>query len=549
MGKLRNKCERKVKKPMNCEENKIISVKSNRECFFDDYLLDSEKTTAKHLLHHPQKKEMVMLCDKPWEGDYCGYFNFFFDKNYHGFDGSYTDGVYRMYYLGRRSGYSFSKATKEDVAGGVVVCYAESADGINWIKPNLNLFGWNGNFENNIVLDKTVHPDIDNFYVFYDENPDCPADERYKGIGAYDEPKGPNGELNEFRLYSFLSADGIHFRMGNMLTNKGFFDSLNIIMWDEEAKKYRGYVRGLHKKGEDPAKTTGNVGAWDKTGGAIKKETNSAGGKMPQCTRAIMYIESEDFKSWSEPVFLRYSDGREFQMYTNGISKYFRAPNIYIGIATRYVERLDWTGNYDQLCGLEKRKGKITEGGYVRFGTSLTDCVFMTSRDGLSFTRYPNAFMRPGAESGKNWTYGDCYPTPMFAITPSSNEGAADEMSFYCGEDYGMGNSSQICRYTLRLDGFVSLSATDKEEKIVTKKFVYEGDNLYINFSTSAMGYMYFTLIDEHGNRFESCETFGDSVERKVIFDEGVVTSLSGKAVTMEIRMFDADIYSMQFAE
>ena len=526
----------------------MISIGTNRECFFDDYLIDNEKTTAKFKIHHPVKEEMVMLCDKPWEGDYCGYFNFFFDKNHKGFDGSHPEGVYRMYYLGRRSGYSYSKATKEDVAGGAVVCYAESADGINWVKPELDIFSWRGNTKNNIILDKTVHPDIDNFYVFYDENPDCPADEKYKGICANDEPKGPNGELNEFRLYSFLSADGIHFRMGNMLTNKGFFDSLNIIMWDNEAKKYRGYVRGLHKKGEDPAKATGNVGAWDKTGGAIKTETNAAGGKMPECIRAVMYIESEDFITWSEPKFLSYSDGREFQMYTNGISKYFRAPNIYVSIATRYVERGDWTKNYDQLCGLEKRKAKIEEGGYVRFGTSLTDCIFMTSRDGLNFTRYPAAFMRPGAENGKNWVYGDCYPTPMFAAIPSK-DGSDDEMSFYSTENYGMGSHVEVYRYILRLDGFVSLSSTDKEEIIVTKPFVFEGENLYINFSTSAMGGMCFTLIDEDGNKIESCETFGDSTDRKVIFDEGAVAKLSGKKVTMEIKLFDGDIYSMRFGK
>ena len=190
----------------------MIDLGSRRECFFDDFLIDTEKTTARLTLGSPQKREKVLTLDKPWEGDYCGYYNFFFDDQYPGFDGKHPGGVYRMYYLGRRSNYSVSQFKKEDIDGGVVVCYAESADGINWVRPSLGIFSWNGNMENNIVLDKTIHPDIDNFYVFRDDNPDCPADEKYKGIGAFDDPKGPNGELGEFRLFSFLSSYGIHFR-------------------------------------------------------------------------------------------------------------------------------------------------------------------------------------------------------------------------------------------------------------------------------------------------------------------------------------------------
>lgn len=525
----------------------MINIGSRRECFFDDFLLDS-KTTASFMLHHPKKCEAIMTHDAPWEGDNCIAHNFFFDKHYHGFDGSHPNGVYRMYYVGLRSDYPYSVYAGDDYNGSFVICYAESDDGLNWIKPSLGLFQWKGNYDNNIVVGPELHPECCSFTVFYDENPDCPEDERYKAITSWDDPKGPNGEIGEFRLFTFLSPDGIHFRKGDMITNKGFFDSLNIVMWDKSAEKYRCFARGVHVKGQDP--TSGEMAdSWDKIGGFIRNEMNT-NKAFPPVIRDILYYESYDYKTWTDPVWLRYDDGKELQMYTNGIMQYPRAPHMFIGLPTRYNERSEWTGNYDELCGKEKRRVRIEHDNSIRSGTAFTDCAFMTSRDGINFHRYGTAFMSAGEETGRNWLYGDCYPTPNFALTPSTYEGAPDELSFYCVENHLLGIPAVLYRYTLRLDGFASLHADDEEKLVITKPFTYDGDNLYINFASSAFGYIYFTLVSEDGERFESCETFGNTVDRRVIFnDTSAVSKLSGKKVTLEMRMFDSDIYSMRFGE
>lgn len=521
----------------------MINIGRRRECFFDDFLIDNEKTTAKQQLHTPVKREEVLRCDEPWEGDISAYFNFFFDDQYSGYDGAHPEGVYRLYYLGRRTAYSYNPNNK-DAQKGVVVCYAESADGINWVKPSLKLFQWDGNYDNNIILDKTIHPDIDNFMVFRDDNPLCPADEKYKGIAAFDEPLKPNGEKGEFRLFSFLSADGIKFRLGNMLTNKGYFDSLNVVYWDDKAELYRGFVRGVHSEGSDPSSVVGGQENWDKVRGIIKgKEKDS----VFNIIRDVLYIESKDFKTWSDPVWLKYADNEEIQMYSNCISPYFRAPHMYVGFPARYFERTEWTPNYDQLTGREQRIERMEEG--KRGGLVVSDCGFMTSRDGVHFQRFGNAFMRPGMENGRNWVYGDGFLTRGMAVTPSIYEGEEKEISLYMHENSLMGIPVQLFRHTIRLDGFVSLCATNKEEIIVTKPFVYDGDQLYANISTSARGYLYFTLVSETGERFESCEIFGDATEKKISFHEMCVSKLSGQCVTLEIRLFDADIYGIRFGD
>ena len=160
----------------------MLNIKNRRECFFDDFLIDTEKTTAKRILHHPVKRERVLLHDAPWEGDGCTYHHIFFDPRWHGVKGDYPNGTYRMYYLGYHGGEFCEFWNKDQLEGGFRICYAESGDGIHFEKPDLGICTYGGSTHNNLILDKTIHPESCQLYVFYDENPDCPESERYKGI-------------------------------------------------------------------------------------------------------------------------------------------------------------------------------------------------------------------------------------------------------------------------------------------------------------------------------------------------------------------------------
>ena len=67
-----------------------------------------------------------------------------------------------------------------------------------------------------------------------------------------------------------------------------------------------------------------------------------------------------------------------------------------------------------------------------------------------------------------------------------------------------------------------------------------------MNFSTSAYGWMRFKLRDTDGNVISSCETFGDSTDRRVRFG-GDVGAFAGRPVVLSVNMFDADLYSIMF--
>ena len=64
-----------------------IQIDSRLELMVDDYLID-KMTGARLVLHQPEKREVAIHYDAPWEGNNCGYHTVFQDGD-----------LYRMYYV------------------------------------------------------------------------------------------------------------------------------------------------------------------------------------------------------------------------------------------------------------------------------------------------------------------------------------------------------------------------------------------------------------------------------------------------------------------
>jgi hypothetical protein len=138
--------------------------------------------------------------------------------------------------------------------------------------------------------------------------------------------------------------------------------------------------------------------------------------------------------------------------------------------------------------------------------------------------------------------------------TKSALEGAPAELSLYAVENYWTGTSSDLRRYTLRLDGFVSVSAPMDGGELITKSVIFSGKNLILNFSSSAAGDIRVELQDETGHpvpgfTLDDCPpVFGDSLERMVIWNNASdLSSLAGKPVRIRFVLKDADLYSFRF--
>ena len=473
---------------------KPLNIGTRRELFWDDGLIETSRTTAEARVHAPRIEEVVLRHDAPWEGDGCNAHSIIHDGD-----------RYRMYYLAWKM---LDENVTQHSTRELVVCYAESRDGLHWEKPSLGICDYKGSRDNNILLDRTNCEQRDMPYVFLDDNPACPQSERFKMIR-----KGA-----EKPLTCYVSEDGIHFRKGWTLTDQGAFDTQNIAMWDPERQAYMAYIRNFHER---PS--------------VVKA------GKTH--IRDIRWMTSVDFKNWTTPELLDFQGGEDYPLYVNAIQRYARAPHQYVGFPSRYVEREAWTPNYDQLAGADLRR-KIT-GVHPRYGLATTDCVFMTSRNGETWTRYDEAFMRPGIERLNNWVYGDCFIVPALIETPSRLPHAPAELSLYSFENHWRMIPAELRRYTLRLDGFVSRHADYAEKRLVTRPFIFDGSSLSLNFSTSARGSIYVTLRSPDQPRV-SCELFGDTLDRRVPFD-GDLAALAGREVIMEIALRDADVFSFRF--
>ncbi len=470
-------------------------------------IVDGGKTTAQFQIAEPVKKETVFVADQPWELGMAHYANVVQDG-----------GKYRMYYIShtKRDRKSLKTNPKETVEFlDTYVCYAESADGIHWEKPALGLIEYEGSYENNILLRSMDKPEdegfFDNFFVFIDTNPACPPEKRFKAT-AY---------MHHYRLGWYSSPDGIHWQFEAIFDMPGKFDTLNVCWWDAEIGRYVAYVRDFHDIPED--------------------------GDLNRGIRDARRTESEDFIHWTTPQLITFGETEDYPIYTSNICRYYRNPDIYIGFPTRYEERLAWSDSFEKLCGKEARKQQIEI--CPRYGLTVTDCIFMSSADGLNFDKCDEAIFAPGYEFDANWLYGNCYPAYFMWETPVG-DGENKELSMLVGQYYRHSNSRYkdvFERYTLRIDGFACYRARFQGAKVVTKPFIFEGDELSINFSTSAKGSIYITLRDGEGNEAKTCELFGDAINRSVRFENAELSAFKNKPVTLEFEMRDARLYAFEF--
>ncbi len=478
-----------------------IDIGSRLELLVDDYLLDAMTGDARLQLHRPRRSEIVFRTDAKWEGNASAYQSVFRDGD-----------IYRMYYRGTHYRHSGPPAqATEDHPW--FLCYAESDDGISWRRPELGICEFNEATNNNIVLSPEMLAEIGgdpaHTAVFLDQNPACPPEERIKCI-ILGKPHG---------LYALASGDGVHFSIMSKepIITEGAFDSQNLAFYDPVREEYREYHRGF-KDG----------------------------------VRGIMTATSDDFLHFPKPEWLSYTDSIDEHLYTNQVQPYYRAPHIFMGFPMRYSDR-GWSDPMLELPGLDERL--IRAKSHPRYGTTVTDGLFMTSRDGGSFYRWAEAFIRPGPRQRESWVYGDNFIFWGMLETPSTIEDAPNEISMYAVEGYWEGIDTSVRRYALRVDGFVSAYAPFDGGGFTTKPLTFDGGNLTINAETSGAGSVRVEVQDVDGNpldgySLEECPPiFCDSLRHVVRweYEGGDLRALAGTPIRLRFELSDADLYAFQF--
>ena len=171
----------------------------------------------------------------------------------------------------------------------------------------------------------------------------------------------------------------------------------------------------------------------------------------------------------------------------------------------------------------------------------------MSSRDGLHWDRgFMESILRPGI-GPRHWT------SRNNLLSNGIVETGEKEISMYVlrHRDFP---SVHFERVPWRKDGFVSASAGFGGGEVTTRPLMFDGGELEINYSTSAVGWIKVEMQDENGDAVvgfglgDHPEMFGDEIDGIARWDGGSdISGLAGRPVRLRFQLKDADVYSFRF--
>lgn len=186
--------------------------------FFPDTLLFANTLPALRKMHTPVKNPQPVISPvQPYEGTYIitTYSNVAYSMSINN-----NQMVYKMWLR----------------SNGEYPSYFESSDGINWTRPNVEAYKFNGSMNNNIISDAPYPAGL---YTVVDDSIRSTSDpsKRYKSVYTH------HTTLTDCRLYVSFSKDGLLWipYSGNPLIYTG--EDLTSSGWNPVVGKYLGYFR------------------------------------------------------------------------------------------------------------------------------------------------------------------------------------------------------------------------------------------------------------------------------------------------------------------
>ena len=196
------------------DDGPILQFGDRKQLLVDDHVIAGKHQLA-HRLGHPTKMNggrPVIVDDTTWEDFGVPMVGSVLRE----------DGRFRIWYRAADSG--------QDSA---TYCYAESRDGVRWVKPRLGLVEFDGSRANNIY--QVGRPQA--YCPFVDPNEKDPRHKYKSAVGA---AKG-YGTTTALAY----SPDGLrwsYYDQGRPITGRAA-DTINQVLWDPYARVYRLYTR------------------------------------------------------------------------------------------------------------------------------------------------------------------------------------------------------------------------------------------------------------------------------------------------------------------
>lgn len=466
-----------------------------KQLFLDNYIV-SRADNVQRKLHEPKKYGAVVRPDRPWE-----------------------DGGIQI-----RTGPSWNPEQKLWMmwyGGG----YATSPDGVHWEKPVLGLREFKGSRENNMLP-----PQVTSYTIFYDRDEPDPR-RRYKGLAP-----GRQMHMRGGGFYPAVSPDG---RTWEVLKT-------SFVPSSDEWHLFRD-------------ERTGVYAATVKHGGPYG--------------RSVYLSVSRDFEHWTDPrdCLIFHADKRDQELGARRVRLQAESKDLRKPVVNRPEEYntdiynlpvFSYHGLYIGMPTVYNASGRALDNSD---GFNMVELA--VSRDLIHWERvgHREKFLPLSPlEGGKNYDTGQLLAANYPIVT---NE---EVWIYYSGlrwrthpdflakstkgphgwNFYSPGDSGVICLAKLRLDGFASLDAGDREGSVLTRSVVLDGKSLHVNLEAPG-GEVRAEVLDAGGTEplpgfslRESMPVRGDRLDAEIRWRNASLSSLAGKTVRLRFSLRNAGLYA-----
>lgn len=466
----------------------VIPINVGRQLFVDDFLIQS--SDLQKVFHTPEfyPYNPVLKVDREWENTVEGY----------PYAAPFSDGIwfdpednkFKMWYLA-------GAGTINTVKHSLCTCYAESEDGIHWVKPELDVVpGTN-------IVDTTNR---DSATIWLDRKETDPQ-KRYKMFSVeYKE------DYIQWQYVLKYSADGIHWSKG--VAQSGAVSDRSTAFYNPFIEKWVLSMRHhnsvswrsrAYLENDDPEMAVSlahrlREGTTDKN--------------------VVFWFTPDD----KEKVHPDYPDV---------------IPGIYNFDAIAYESLMlglysEWQGPENNIC----REAMMPKRNEIQLGYS---------RDGFHFARPTHeSFMEVNTDKDESWNYGNMQSVNGVPLIVD------DKLYFYssgrCKNGIWWDSGTSCGLAVLRRDGFCSVH-TDKAGTLTTERVVFDGKYLFVNADVE--GQLLVEILNESGNvipefDYASCDIItGDSTKKLVSWHGKTdLSELAGRNLQFRFIIEKGDLYS-----
>jgi len=461
--------------------------KGVRELFLDDVGIERTDHLSR-VVHQPKRHEAnpVLRPDTPWESRCQVYGTAYYDEQ---------AGKFKIWYLTNprdRGVKPLTLPTHERAPHTTLAAYAESTDGIHWVKPKLGIFPYDGDTQNNLL-------GVGKF--------NC------EGISVLHEPDDPNPNRRWKAIYWDHGSGGWKLHDGKPRTVRGDYEGL-CVSFSADGIHWKPYEENPVL--EKYCDTNQNV-VYDPL--IERYVTFSRLGFGRRLARS----ESRDFMHWSKPQLVLecdQADGPQAQIYGAGVDLY---EGVYLAMVWIYHEGTDGT----------------------------IDTQLASSRDGIRWNRVGGRAVWLPLGEQNSWEGG-----MMRSVERIIRRGDELYIYYCGVHGAHTGpkikkvvrtHPTAIGLATLRRDGFVSLTAGTQPGSVLTKRFGLPEGDLHLNIDT-AEGTARVTLCDQSGKALPNIDPSdiieGDRMAAKVRWKKPLPDEIRDHPVCLRIELKNAELYS-----